>query len=169
MDTPWGGVLHLILTERFVLSGVNESFIPFRTNKRPQPLALFNCSALLHDLDLPIPILAVLVIRIEGILIKGWEIPVVAVEHPLADIRPVVEEDPSLRVERIPFAVHLDHVEGVPVPAVVGAEGVGTFQSDALAYIVGFQGMINTGAPSVLDHPIIDCYRLAVVGAVVLE
>ena len=29
--------------------------------------------------------------------------------------------------------------------------------------------MINTGAPAVLDHPIIDRYRLAVVGAVVLE
>ena len=124
---------------------------------------------LLHHLYLPIPILAVLIIRIEHVLIEGREIPIITVEHPLADIRPVVEEDPRLRIECVPFAIHHYDIEGVSVPAVVGAEGVGTFQSDALTDIVGFERMINAGTPTVLCHPIIDCDGFAVVGAVVLE
>ena len=124
---------------------------------------------LLHRLYLPIPILAVLIIRIEHVLIEGREITVVTVEHPLADIRPVVEKNLGLCIERIPLAVYLDHIKGVSVPAVVGAEGIGTFEPDALTDIVGFERMINAGTPTVLCHPIIDCDGFAVVGTVVLE
>ena len=117
----------------------------------------------------PIPVLAVLVVRIERILIKGRQVTIHSVEHPLANVGPVVEEDPGLCVQRVPFTIDLDYIEGVTVPSVVGAESVGTLQADALTYIEGFERVIHAGAPSVLLHPPEHHDCLAVVSAVVLE
>lgn len=94
---------------------------------------------------------------------------VIAVKESLAPMAGIVKESMSLRVQHIPFPLDLHGIVGVTVPAVLGAEGVGTFEADALTHIVGFQCIINAGAPAVLYHPIVDRNCLAVVGAVVLE
>ena len=158
----WVVFHHFILTERFVLSDRQQ-------NKRPQPLALFNCSVLFRRLDRPIPVFAVLIVGVPYPLVIRFKVLVIPVEEPLAPMTGVVEKGMSLCIEYIPSAFNFYSIVGMSVPPVVCHEGVGTLETDALTHIVGFKCVINAGAPSVLGHPIIDCDCFAVVGAVVFE
>lgn len=158
----WVVFHHFILTERFVLSDRQQ-------NKRPQPLALFNCCVLLCRLDRPVPVFSVLIVWIPYPLVIRFKVLVVPVEEALAPMTGVVEEGVSLRVEYIPESLDFHGIVGMPVPAVVGAEGVSAFEPDALTHIVGLQGVINAGAPAVLGHPVEHRNGLSVVGTVVFE